>query len=336
MSRRRIDVSASQVVASTLAAVTGAVAASYLGVTGTIIGAAVMSVASTAGAAVYKHYLARSHERLRAAAVNIAPLAALNGRAARWAQPGEAAGRPAEDAASAPAGSAHAPGGPGRTAGDDAAPAAAAAPDKAVTEGWPTAASLPDNTVTEALPKIGDRGRDRRADLPVGQPANVRAGRPAGLAGRQPDGSAQTPLAGGYGPDWADRGQGFTGWAGTRNSRRRWLVLGGATLAAFLLAMACITVIELAAGKPLDSLVRGRSGSGTTVGTVVGGHPGHPASPARQQPSSPAPSSQPSGTPSPSRSPAPSPSSSPSSSPSPTSSPGPQSSSKGGAASRSP
>jgi cell division septation protein DedD len=68
MSGRRIDLSATQVVASMLAAITGAVAASTLGVAGTVIGTAVMSVASTAVAAVYKHYIARSKERLRAAA----------------------------------------------------------------------------------------------------------------------------------------------------------------------------------------------------------------------------------------------------------------------------
>jgi hypothetical protein len=76
MSGRRVDVSATQVIASMLAAVTGAVAASTLGIAGTVIGAAVMSVASTMVAAIYKHYLGRSHERLRAAAeaAKVSPL----------------------------------------------------------------------------------------------------------------------------------------------------------------------------------------------------------------------------------------------------------------------
>ncbi|HUZ23892.1 MAG TPA: hypothetical protein VMV07_09000 [Streptosporangiaceae bacterium] len=69
MSGRRIDVTATQAVASMLATLTGAIAASSLGIAGTIIGAAFMSLASTVGAAVYKHYIARSNERLRAAAV---------------------------------------------------------------------------------------------------------------------------------------------------------------------------------------------------------------------------------------------------------------------------
>lgn len=84
MSGRRIDLSASQVVASMLAAVTGAVAASTLGIAGTVIGAAVMSVASTAVASVYKHYIARSHERIRAAAeaAKIPPLVGAGAGAA--------------------------------------------------------------------------------------------------------------------------------------------------------------------------------------------------------------------------------------------------------------
>jgi hypothetical protein len=68
MSGRRMELSATQLTASVLAAVTAAVAASYLGVAGTIIGAGVVSFATTAGTAIYRHYLARTEERLRAAA----------------------------------------------------------------------------------------------------------------------------------------------------------------------------------------------------------------------------------------------------------------------------
>lgn len=68
MSGRRIDLSATHVMASVLAAMTGAVAASYLGVAGTLIGAAVVSFASTAGTAIYRHYLGRGQERLRTVA----------------------------------------------------------------------------------------------------------------------------------------------------------------------------------------------------------------------------------------------------------------------------
>ena len=76
MSDRRFEITGTQVVASVLAAVTGAVAASYLGVAGTIIGTAVMSVASTAGSAFYKFYLGRTARRLKEKAPVIAQRAA--------------------------------------------------------------------------------------------------------------------------------------------------------------------------------------------------------------------------------------------------------------------
>ncbi|WP_171074171.1 hypothetical protein [Nonomuraea basaltis] len=63
--QRRFELSVPQIVGSALAAVTAAVAASYLGVAGTVIGAAVFSVASTIGSAVYTHYLKRTGERVK-------------------------------------------------------------------------------------------------------------------------------------------------------------------------------------------------------------------------------------------------------------------------------
>ena len=65
MKSRRIELSTSQVAASVLATITGTVMTSFLGVAGTLIGAAVISVVSTAGAAVYRYYLGRTGERLR-------------------------------------------------------------------------------------------------------------------------------------------------------------------------------------------------------------------------------------------------------------------------------
>ncbi|QYC43660.1 hypothetical protein Nocox_30380 [Nonomuraea coxensis DSM 45129] len=63
--QRNFELSVPQILGSALAAVTAAVAASFLGVAGTVIGAAVMSVASTVGTAVYTHYLKRTGERVR-------------------------------------------------------------------------------------------------------------------------------------------------------------------------------------------------------------------------------------------------------------------------------
>src|SRR6266700_4390356 len=114
MSRRRIELSATQVIASMLAAVTGAVAASYAGIGGTVIGVAVMSVASTAGAAFYQHYLGRSKERLRSAAVVIAPVIAP--RANINGSPGHR-GRGTGAHAQAPGGQTRAAGNPDGAAG---------------------------------------------------------------------------------------------------------------------------------------------------------------------------------------------------------------------------
>lgn len=61
----RLQVSLTQVVAGALATTSAAVAASFIGVYGTIIGAAVMSVVSTVGATVYEHSIHRSKAKLR-------------------------------------------------------------------------------------------------------------------------------------------------------------------------------------------------------------------------------------------------------------------------------
>jgi hypothetical protein len=63
--RPRLQLSATQVIASALAATTATVAASYLGVAGTVIGAAVASVLTVIGNAVYSHSIQRTSERVR-------------------------------------------------------------------------------------------------------------------------------------------------------------------------------------------------------------------------------------------------------------------------------
>ncbi len=64
-SRPRLQLSATQLIASALAAVTATIAASYLGVNGTVIGAAVASVVSVIGNAVYSHSIRQTGERVR-------------------------------------------------------------------------------------------------------------------------------------------------------------------------------------------------------------------------------------------------------------------------------
>ncbi|MFC6595560.1 hypothetical protein [Kitasatospora paranensis] len=62
---RRIDLSLAQVAAAALAAVVGAVLASELGVYGTVVGAAVVSVGATTGGALFQHAFRSTGERLR-------------------------------------------------------------------------------------------------------------------------------------------------------------------------------------------------------------------------------------------------------------------------------
>ncbi|GAA4237514.1 hypothetical protein GCM10022254_49770 [Actinomadura meridiana] len=65
MRRKLPDLSTTQLIASALATAVAAFGASYLGVYGTIIGAALMSVISTAGSAVGKHYLDQGKDQIR-------------------------------------------------------------------------------------------------------------------------------------------------------------------------------------------------------------------------------------------------------------------------------
>jgi hypothetical protein len=63
----RFELSATHLLATALAAITATVAASYLGVAGTVIGAAVVSVMTAIGNAVYAHSLRTTHARVREA-----------------------------------------------------------------------------------------------------------------------------------------------------------------------------------------------------------------------------------------------------------------------------
>ena len=262
MSGRRIELSATQVIASMLAAVTGAVAASYTGIAGTMIGVAVMSVASTAGGAVYKHYLGRSQERLRSAAVVIAPviapLANHHGTAGHR--------RRASEHAQATASQARA----------DAGPAAHKGTATGQLSGWPWS---PDSPVTDEFPAVSDG-----ASGGWGQPP-AETGDPA-----------DTPNAGHEAPGQATAGRG--------SARRRWLAVAGMALGVFVLTLAAITAVEVAAGKPLDALIWGRHTAGTTIGDATGAQHGKPAPRPTPSDVTPPPSHRPTTTPTPTPTPA--------------------------------
>jgi uncharacterized membrane protein YgcG len=68
----RVSLSVTQVCAGALAAVSAAVLASFFGVAGTVIGAALVSVVSTVGSALYSASLNRTSDRLRKARVQLA------------------------------------------------------------------------------------------------------------------------------------------------------------------------------------------------------------------------------------------------------------------------
>jgi len=287
MAGRRMDLSATQVIASMLAAVTGAVAASYLGIAGTVVGAAIMSVASTVVASVYKHYIGRSRERLRAAreAARSAPLLLQH----RETRPGLDISRAATRTDLSRAATR-----PGRPAG-------------------------PDVEETQVLPAV-DPGQHRWDS----------ADRANGLA----DGATQIVPRPDHEGHGSPAGPPTTGGDAepqdARWRRPRPLVLAGMALGVFLLAMGGITAFEALAGKPLDAIVGNGHGSGTTIGSIVGGSGGQtaprhtvPVRPSQSpSPTSPAPTSPgPSPTPTPTPSPTPSPTQSPSPNDSPAASP---------------
>jgi hypothetical protein len=60
----RLQLSATQLIASALAAVTATIAASVLGINGTVIGAAIASVLTVSGNAIYSHSIHRTRERV--------------------------------------------------------------------------------------------------------------------------------------------------------------------------------------------------------------------------------------------------------------------------------
>lgn len=314
MSRPRgIHLSGSQIIASVLATLTGAIAASYLGVAGTLVGAALGSIASTTGTEIYRHYLMRSQERIRAAGETLyqRTTGAHTMTQHPATQPNSATqgnGAIQGNGARTEAGGRHAThqDQPGQETATWRRRYPDGAPDAAETQLIPELAALRQNGQT--IRWAGGDDRDHLAG--PGDTAGTRAG---GQVGDGESGSG-SPAAGG-----SQRSGHW--WDGI--SRRQWLTYGGVALGAFVAVIAVITIFELSVGKPVDAVVWGKHATGTSVGDVVSGHSSpskvtHPAttSTPSAQPSSSAPPG-PNGSVAPS-SPAPSPSFSVSSSPAPT------------------
>lgn len=244
-SERRIDVSSVQVAASVMAAVTGALAASFLGVAGTIIGTAMMSVAGTVGVALYRYFLDRSREKIRAASAKV---------------PASAHG--------------------------SSVPAAAGRHHQVIPSSGTqlgSGAHRADDTETQALPALGGTWSDWPDDTRTRDSASVTGKRGPGRhatgqhgSGQRNGGRADAVNALSLGSfSWQD----FSAWlrSSTRHGRARWKNLAGAVLIVFVLAIACITLIEVLAGKPLAAVVSNQPGTGTSISHVVGGSNSAPA-----------------------------------------------------------
>jgi hypothetical protein len=214
-----------------------------------------------------------------------------------------------------------------------------------------TGSSLADDIPTISGRRSGDDAATVTGTRADHDAATVGSIQPGGLAEVAAAASGDGPTSGDGTPgDGSSRdGTGRPPGAHARKDpdpgwRSRPLMLAGVALGIFLLVMAGITIVELAAGKPLNAIVGGKAGSGTTISNIVGGSShksSRPTGPAvsPHATTTPGGSNTPSPTPSPSQTAAPNPSpsaaaESPDSAPGTHPSPGPASSA--GAASAGP
>jgi hypothetical protein len=114
-----LNLSVTQIVAGALAAVSSAVAASYFGVAGTLLGAALGSVIGTVGTAVYKASLARTKDKLQEIVpIQTVVLRTLGDGSREDAAADDAGGEPAGTETVTVAGGMAAPGHPATLTGD--------------------------------------------------------------------------------------------------------------------------------------------------------------------------------------------------------------------------
>ena len=286
---RGLHLSGAQVIASVLATLTGAIAASYLGVAGTLIGAALGSIASTMGTEIYRHYLLRSQEGLKSAGEILVHRTTGEHTATQHPVTEQTATQPNGATTRSAA-----------TQGNGAQTAAggrhAAQPDlpgqETVTWRRQYPARAPDPAETQLIPELAALRRDRQTTRWAGGddrdgragPGDTAGTRASGQVGDRETGSGRPAASGGPG-----RGH---WWGGI--SRRTWLAYGGVTAGVFLVVIAAITIFELSAGKPVNAVVWGKHSTGTSVGNLVGGqssahkarHPAPTGSPSAQPSSS--------------------------------------------------
>jgi hypothetical protein len=325
--RRGLNLSAAQVIASVLATLSAAVAASFLGVAGTLLGAALGSVVSTMGTEIYKHYLQRSEERLRSAGQVLYHSAARTGTGNTNAQAGAASGgQHAAYQDSAGQQGVTRDLGNRDVAGQDPANQETAVWDRRQ-YGTPR-----DPHETQMIPGFGTEwaGAANGGGTNGGSP---NGGSPNGGSSPGWDGSGNSAGQHAHGsitPEGADgdaAGHGSV-WAAITSffsdlTRRQWLTYGGIAAGLFIIVIAGIIVFQLAVGRPPLSSPVGHTArqqqrtthpSSTPSATPTGSTSASPTSSATPTSGTPT-----SGTPSPGSS---GPASSPSTVPSPTPSTG--------------
>ncbi|WP_442809551.1 hypothetical protein [Streptomyces sp. NBC_01335] len=237
---RRIDLNVPQVAGSAVAAVAAAVAASQLGVYGTILGAGVMSIVATCGGSVFQHFFRRTGEQIREVTVQVTN---PGGRQVAVRTRETTRGR---------RGAAYVP------AGADAGLTGTRVTDR--TQAIDTTRLIDGTWPADSTGADTDRTRLLRAvPAPADEPA---------------DATRQLRITGpGLPPGENGPGEGFsvaTTHGTARRSRRKPVV---AAVVVFVVSMLGITGFELVSGNDLSG------GNGTTVGSVVRGGDGRTADP---------------------------------------------------------
>ncbi|MFD8105966.1 hypothetical protein [Streptomyces microflavus] len=258
---RRIDLSLPQVAGSAVAAVAAAVAASQLGVYGTIAGAGVMSVVATCGGSVFQHFFRRTGEQIREVTVQVTH---PEGRqvTVHTKETTPAGHRGAErrtDPEQAPV--------------DDATTVLPTVDPGAVPE------VVPDVESTRQL-RPADPDRTQLLDLGDARTRMLRA-QPGAGAGSDPDRTRllpQTP-SGAAVTGGRPTGDGFTEGTTQGTRLRGWKRPALAAAAVFAVSMAGITAFEMISGNDLSG------GQGTTLSSVVRGGGDRDQGPADPTPS---------------------------------------------------
>jgi len=303
--RPRIELSTVQIVSSMGAAVTGAILTSYLGNGGTIAGTALGAGVSTAGFAVYKHYLGRTKEKVAPVIVEHArhwsPVTGTqtSGDTSPGAQgtPGTAArtvtspNRPANGAnvSGANYGRYAGPTFAGQTQPPHAGDQGPWNPGDARTRDFgqgglgPRDSGPRDSGPRDSRPRDSGQRDPGQRDFEQAETQTMRsfgtvrmgsAGHDGyGGPGEPGDFASAGPGNGRHADGGAPGKHGKAGGGIVRGLRERprWVVMAATTAAVFLVALLVITLIEFSTGKPIDASVWGRKASGTTLGNVTGG-----------------------------------------------------------------